>query len=332
MKNTGNLLAALAVAFVLAFLIIATYFISKPTPLEVQGEVDATQVKVGSKIAGRIDSIAVHKGDEVKKGDLLFVINSPELEAKLEQAKAGLEAARSQQLKANNGAEKEDIQAAYDNYVKAKAATELAKKTFERIANLYQDGVVPAQKKDEAETNYKAAIETENMAKALWEKAKKGTRYEDKRAALSMVNKALAMLKEVESFMNETKIYAPISGEISNIIAERGELVGAGYPVVTIVNLDDCWVTFNMREDLLSKIQKGSVFKARFPALNNKEIKLKVTYIAPLGNFATWNATKTSGDFDMKTFEVHARPIEKVDGLRPGMSALVNWKEVGTEK
>lgn len=159
-------------------------------------------------------------------------------------------------------------------------------------------------------------------------KAKKGTRSEDKDAAKSLVDRAEGTISEVESYLNETSIYAPIDGEVADIIAESGELVNAGYPVVTIVNLEDCWVTFNLREDLLAAIRMGSTFNAKFPALNNKIVELKVTYIHPLGNFATWNATKTSGDFDMKTFEVHARPVEKIEGLRPGMSALVNWKEV----
>jgi HlyD family secretion protein len=143
-----------------------------------------------------------------------------------------------------------------------------------------------------------------------------------------MVAKAEGVISEVQSYLHESSIYAPMDGEIANIIAESGELISAGYPVVTIVRLDDCWVTFNLREDLLSDIHKGSIFKAKFPALGNQEIDLKVTYITALGSFATWNATKTTGDFDMKTFEIHAVPVGKVDGLRPGMSALVDWKKV----
>jgi HlyD family secretion protein len=144
----------------------------------------------------------------------------------------------------------------------------------------------------------------------------------------ALVMQADGVLTEVNSYLSETKIVAPIKGEIANIIASRGELVPAGYPVITIVDLDDVWVTFNLREDLLSSIHKGSTFKARFPALGMKEVLLKVSYINSLGEFATWNATKTSGDFDMKTFEIHAVPAEKIEGLRPGMSALVNWDEV----
>ncbi len=328
MNKNGNLFAAIGIAGVIIFLIYATWIISNKAPLEVQGEVEATQIKVASKLVGRIDSLPIHKGDAVKKGQLLFTFKSPEIEAKLEQAHAALRGARAQNRKAINGAQAEDIEAAYNTYLKAQAANELAKVTFDRVNNLYKEGVLPAQKRDEAETNYKAALETANAAKAIWNKAKKGTRIEDKDAARSLVSRAEGAINEVESYLNETSIYSPINGEVADIIAESGELVSAGYPVVTLVNLKDFWVTFNLREDLLASIQMGSVFMAKFPALGNKEIMLKVTYIHPLGNFATWNATKTTGDFDMKTFEVHAVPVEKIQGLRPGMSALVNWDKL----
>lgn len=328
MKKNGNILAAVGIAALIIFLIYSTWVISRPEPLEVQGEVEATQVKVASKLVGRIDSLPIHKGDIVKKGQLLFTISSPELEARLDQANAALSGARAQNSKAIAGADAEDIQAAYDTYMKAQAAFELAEKTYQRVANLYKEGVLAAQKHDEAETNMRAARETASAAKAIWEKAKKGTRIEDKAAANSMVARAEGAIREVKSFIDEMNIYSPVDGEISNIIAESGELIAAGYPVVTIVKPNDIWITFNLREDLLASIKKGSELTARFPALGNKELKLKVTYIHVLGSFATWNATKTSGDFDMKTFEVHAVPMEKVEGLRPGMSALVDWKKV----
>lgn len=330
-NKQANILAAIGIGALVIFLIYSTWIISRPQPIEVQGEVESTQIKVASKLIGRIDSMAVHKGDRVKKGQLLFIIKSPEVEAKLLQAQAALEGAEAQNNKAVKGAQIEDIQAAYNTYMKAEAAHQLAFKTFERINNLFKDGVVAAQKRDEAETNYKAALETANAAKAQWIKAKKGTRSEDKDAARSMVNRAKGAINEVESYVNESRIYAPADGEVADIIAEVGELVSAGYPVITLAKLDDSWVTFNLREDLLAKIKMGSEFTANFPALGNKEIKLKVSYIHSLGSFATWNATKTAGDFDMKTFEVHAMPIEKIEDLRPGMSALVNWEKIVTE-
>jgi HlyD family secretion protein len=327
-KNRGIFAALAGILALAAFLVYSVIVISRPKPLEVQGEVDGTQVRIASKIAARIDQLPVHKGDRVRKGDLLFTLISPEIDAKLAQANAALYGAEAQNSKAITGADPEDITAAYNSYQKALAAADLARKTFDRINNLYKDGVVPAQKKDEAETQLKAAQETANAAEQLWLKAKKGTRREDREAALAMVERAKGAKSEVESFAKETSQYAPIEGEIADIIAEQGELVNAGYPVVTLLNLDDLWVTFNLREDLLASVRMGTEFTAKFPALGNKEVRLKVTYIHPLGNFATWNATKTSGDFDMKTFEIHARPVSKIEGLRPGMSALVDWKNV----
>jgi HlyD family secretion protein len=290
--------------------------------------VDATQVRVASKIVGRLDTLAVHKGDAIVKGQLLFVLESPEVNARLAQANASLDGALAQNSKAENGAEKEDVAAAYNMYMKARVALDFARKTHTRIQTLYSEGVVPGQKRDESEAQLMAAEETASAALETWNKAKKGPRSEDKAAAKAMVDRAEGACSEVKSYLSETRITAPVDGEIADIIAEKGELVAAGYPVVTIVDLADCWVTFNLREDLLASVKKGTVINARFPALGGREIPLRVTYIHPLGNFATWNATKTSGDFDMKTFEVHARPIEKVEGLRPGMSALADWKKM----
>ena len=328
MKKTKHYVIAGAIIAVIIFIGYAIWVVARPIPLEVQGEVEATQVKVASKLIGRIDSLLVHKGDDVQTGTLLFTLSSPELDAKFLQASAVREAAGAQKEKADNGAQKEDIQAAFNSWQTALAAADFAKKTFQRVDNLFKSGVVAEQQKDEAETRMKAAVETEKAARSLYDKAKKGARYEDKKSAGALVMQADGVLTQVNTYLSETRIFAPVKGEIANIIAERGELVPAGYPVITIVDLADVWVTFNLREDLLAAVQKGSTFKARFPALGMKEVLLKVNYINALGEFATWNATKTSGDFDMKTFEVHAVPVEKIEGLRPGMSALVNWDDV----
>lgn len=328
MNKSRNYIIASAIVILILFITYTICILSKSAPLEIQGEVDATQIKIASKLVGRIDSLAVHKGQDISKGDLLFIINSPELEAKKLQALAAKSAADSQKEKAENGAQSEDIDAAYNTWQKAKAAADFAEKSFLRINNLYNEGVVPEQKKDETEMQMKAAVENANAAKSVYEKALKGARYEDKDAAGALVKQAEGVLTEVNSYLNETQIHAPINGEISNILSERGELVPAGYPIVTIVDLDDVWIVFNLTENLLSDIKKGDVIPARFPALKMKEINLKVTYINALGDYATKTATKTSGDFDMKTFEIHAVPVEKTEDLRPGMSALVNWSNI----
>jgi HlyD family secretion protein len=328
MKKLKNYLIGIVILGLIIFIGYAIWVVARPIPLEVQGEVEATQVKVASKLIGRIDSLLVRKGDDVQFGKLLFTISSPELDAKYLQASAVRKAVGAQKEKADNGAQKEDVQAAFNSWQTALAAAEFAKKTNQRIENLFKSGVVAEQQKDEAETRMTVAVETEKAVRSLYEKAKKGARYEDIKSAGALVMQADGVVTEVGSYLRETRIFAPIRGEIANIIAERGELIPAGYPVITIVDLDDVWVTFNLREDLLAAIKKGSTFKARFPALGMKEVQLKVNYINSLGEFATWNATKTSGDFDMKTFEVRAVPVAKLEGLRPGMSALVNWDEV----
>ena len=327
-QKNRNIIIAIALIALVGFLSYSLKLISKPQTKEIQGFVEATHVKVGSKLIGRIDSLAVYRGQDVKAGDFLFRINSPEVEAKLQQATAARLAAEAQSNKAQNGARNEDIQAAYNTMLKAQAAADYAKKSFERINNLYNEGVIAEQKKDEVEVKKKAAVETAKAAKAIYIKACKGAREEDKDAADALVKRAEGAVSEVNSYINEQMIYAPIDGEIANIISERGELVPSGYPVISIVDLSDVWVRFNLREDLLADIKKGSRFMAKFPALKMQEVELEVTYISAMGSFANWSATKTSGDFDMKTFEVHARPVKAVAGLRPGMSALINWDNI----
>ncbi len=332
MNKTRNLLAISAIIVLIFFLIYTAVIVYQPQKVVLQGQVEATQVRVASKLVGRLDSLYVKKGQKISAGQKLFNINSPELEAKLRQANAGKRAAIAQSNKAQKGAQSEDIQAAYNVYKKALVASQLMEKTFKRVDNLYKEGVLPEQKRDEAETKMIASKETANAAKAVWEKAKKGARNEDKATARAIVSKAEGVISEVEAYLRERTITAPISGEIANIISEVGELVPAGFPVISIVDLEDMWITFNVREDLLSRLTMGKVIKATVPALDNQVISLQISYINPLGNYATWNATKTSGDFDMQTFEIHATPTEKIKNLRPGMSVLVNWDEIEKEE
>ncbi|PIF05333.1 MAG: hemolysin secretion protein D [Draconibacterium sp.] len=328
MKKINVIIVTVLAILITVFIVMAVTTLNKKLPMEIQGQVEAPQIKMGSKLPGRIDSLSVKKGQEVKKGDFLYKIVSPEVEAKLTQVEAMKMAAKAQQAKASNGARKEDIQAAYNTWQKAKAAAEFATKSFERINNLFKDGVVSEQRKDEVEMKMKAAQQTEKAAKSIYNKAKTGARNEDKAAATALVEKAEGALKEVNSYLNEIRVIATQDGEVSNIIAEEGELVPTGFPVVTLVDLKNCWITFNVREDFLTKIKKGKVITAKIPAIGNTEVDIKITYINVLPNFATWTATKTSGDFDMKTFEVHAEPVKTIKDLRPGMSVIVNWDNI----
>lgn len=317
----------LVVAAILGFITYTFIVVLKKEPVVLQGEVEAKEYKIASKVPGRVLDIAVKKGQNVNKGDFIFSIDSPEINAKMAGATAARSAASAQSRKAQNGAQPEDITAAYSTYVKAEAAAQFAEKTFERIQNLYNEGVVPAQKRDEVETKMKAARETANAAKAIWQKAEKGAREEDKDAAAALVKRADAAIEQVQAYLDETSINSISDGEVSGVNVEAGELVSTGFPVVTLLNLDDIWVTFYLREDYLSQFKMGTTFKAKIPGLDNKEFDFKISYISPTGDFARWNATKTSGDFDLKSFEIEARPVTKIDGLRPGMTAIVTLSE-----
>lgn len=320
-KKTWATIAVLVA--ISAFIIYTFIIIMKEEPTILQGEVEAKQVKIASKIPGRIQEIGVVKGQKVKKGDFIFSIDSPEIDAKLAEANAARSAASAQNRKAINGAQEEDITAAYSTYIKAEAAALFGEKTFARIENLYKEGVVAEQQRDEAETKMKAARETANAAKAVWQKAEKGARQEDKDAANALVQRADAAIQEVQAYLDETTINALTDGEVSGINIEQGELVPTGFPVVTLLDTEDIWVTLYVREDLLSHFKMGDTFVAAIPGLENRQFSFKVNYISPTGDFARWNATKTSGEFDLKSFEIEARPLEKIEGLRPGMTAVI---------
>ncbi|PQL90084.1 HlyD family secretion protein [Apibacter sp. wkB309] len=318
----------ISIIIIVAIIGLSIWFMNKPTQVTIQGQVDATQINVSPKIAGRLEQVLIKEGDMVKEGDLLAVLNTPELDAKLVQAESAKAAAEAQDKKAKKGTRTEQIQGAYNQWQQAKASAELADKTYERMQNLYNDKVISAQKRDEAYTQSKASRELEKAAYANYKMAINGSRSEDKEAASAQVNQAQGAIDEVLAYKKEAKVLSPSNAEVLKIIPNKGEVVSAGYPIVNLVDLNDVWVVFNIKENLMSSFKKGSTFEAQIPALNNKKIKLQVRYIAAQGDFATWSATKTQGDFDMKTFEIKAYPMEKVEGLRPGMSALVDEKSL----
>lgn len=301
------------VAVILAIIGCVYAFMQANTML-LQGEVDVKTVDLASKITGRIEKINYKKGDRVKKGDVLIALDTPDINAKAAQVDATVQLALAQQEKVNNGARNEQISM-------AKASRDLAKKTFDRLNRLHDEGVIPTQKLDEARAKYQAAQDNYNMLVT-------GSRIEDKLSAAANVKRAMGANDEVQSYLKENTIVAPIDGVITEINVAEGELVGAGYPIVTIVDDNDCWVVFNLREDLLAKIKDGTEFNVKIPAIGKEPVKVRVNYISVMGDFANWRATKAKGDFDMKTFEVRAVPVEKVDGLRAGMSAVFDWKKL----
>jgi len=320
-KSNRSLITALITLIAVILIVsIVGIFVLKPEPLMWQGEVEATEVRVSGKVPGRIVDFYAEEGQSVRMGDTLVRISSPEVEAKLMQASAAEKAADAQNRKALRVARSQQIAAAYEQWKRAEAGADIAKKTYERVQNLYEKEVLPAQKRDEAEANYKASSALAKAAKSQYDLALAGAQEEDKDAAQALVLQAQGAVSEVESYINETVLLAPISGEISSVFPKKGELVGTGAPIMNVMDLTDIWVVFNVREDLLSGIRQGEVFNAIVPALGDKEIQLKVTNIKALGSYATWKATKVSGDFDLKSFEIKARPTNPVEGLRPGMS------------
>ena len=324
-ENKTLIMSFVVLISVIAVIGIIGYFILTPDDIIIQGEIEATEVRVSGKLPGRVLEIRYKEGMSVKKGDTLILIDSPEINAKVMQAEAAESAAAAVSLKAQNGTRKETIEAAAEQYEMAKAAADFAKKSYDRTKNLYDKGVIAAQKYDEVKAKYDAAKAQEKAAKSQYDMALNGAQKEDKMAALAQVQRAKGAVNEATSYLNETKLVAPISGEIAEIFPKVGELVGSGSPLMNIVDLSDIWVTFNLKENLLSKIKVGDKLRAKVPALNDKEITLKVTYIKVLGSYATWKATKLTDEYDTKTFEVRAVPLDQNADFRPGMSVIINY-------
>ena len=328
MKKRNVIWLIIAVVVIIAVVALVGWYLKRSEPTIIQGTVECTTYKASSKIAGRIEEMKVEQGDHVTKGQLLYVLSTPELDAKLRQAEAVKSAATALDQKALAGARVQQIEAALNMWQKAQAGKELAQKTYDRVKALYDKGVVPEQKFVEADANYRAMVATEMAAKAQYDLAVAGASKEDKDAAAAQVQQAEGVVSEVESYISDAMVYAPVDGEVSTIIAEQGELVGTGYPVVAILDTTDTWVTFNIKETLLPKITVGMKMTAYVPALD-RNVELEVSYISVQADFATWSATRTQGSFDIRTFAVKARPVTDVENIRPGMSVLVNWDELG---
>ena len=322
-QNSNMLLAFLTLLGVIVLVAVVGFFMLRKGPEIIQGQAEVTEYRVSSKVPGRILEFRVKEGQTVQAGDTLAILEAPDVMAKMEQARAAEAAAQAQNEKAIKGARQEQIQAAYEMWQKAIAGVDIAEKSYQRVTNLFDQGVMPAQKLDEVTAQRNAAIATEKAAKAQYTMAKNGAEREDKMAAAALVDRAKGAVAEVESYIKETYLIAQTAGEVSEIFPKVGELVGTGAPIMNIAVMDDMWVTFNVREDLLKNLTMGSEFDAIVPALDNKTIRLKVYYMKDLGTYAAWKATKTTGQFDLKTFEVKATPVEKVDNLRPGMSVIL---------
>ncbi len=321
-QNSNMLLAFLTLLGVIAVVSVVGFFALRKGPEIVQGQAEVTEYRVSSKVPGRILEFRVKEGQAVHAGDTLALLEAPDVQAKLEQARAAQAAAQAQNAKALKGARQEQIQAAYELWQKAKAGLEIAEKSYKRVKNLHDEGVMSAQKLDEVTAQRDAARATEKAAKAQYDMAVNGAEREDKAAAAALVERAKGAVAEVESYIRETYLIAQTDGEVAEIFPQPGELVGTGAPIMNIAIVEDLWVTFNVREDLLQGLTVGTEFEAYAPALD-RNIRLKVYHMKDLGTYAAWKATKTTGQYDLKTFEVKAAPQEPVEGLRAGMSVIL---------
>ena len=297
-------------------------------PMVLQGQVEATEIRISGKLPGRVDSFLVQEGDWVKAGDTLVVINSPTIEAKYRQVNALEQVAQEQNKKIDAGTRRQIIATALQLWNKTQSDLTLAQTTYQRILTLYKDSVVTSQRKDEVEAMYKAAQAAERAAYQQYQMAVDGAQSEDRAAARSLVDAARSTVDEVSALLIDSRLTAPEDGQISTIYPKRGELVGAGTPIMSLVVLDDCHVVLNVREDYMPYFRMNENFMGDIPALDVKNKAFKINYISPLGSFATWRSTKQTGTYDMKTFEIHALPVEPMEGLRPGMSVLVNLDEL----
>lgn len=321
--NKPVLLSAAAVAC-LVVLGVGFWMGTHPSEEPLYGVMQAKTVDVAAKVTGRVETLPVHEGDTVSAGQLLMTLDIPEVEAKLKEVEALKSAASARQSLVDEGARPQEIRAAKAQMQRAQAGQELAQKTFNRVHALYREGLISKQKHDEALAQKKSADELLAAAKEQYDIALTGARTQEKQAATALTAQATGGVEQVESLVKEKNVTSPIASEISRIYVEIGEVAVAGLPLATLVDLSDQWAVFNIREDDMPKITKGAVLSAEIPALNAKNVQFKVYFINPRGDYATWRATRQSSGYDLRTFEVRARPVQPVSDLRPGMSVIVN--------
>ncbi len=321
-QHTNVLLAILCFAVVVGAVALIGFFTLGNEPEVIQGQMDVTEYRVSSKVPGRILEIRVQEGDYVHVGDTLAILDAPEVNAKKEQANAVEEAASAMSEMAKKGARQEQIQGAYQLWQQAKAALEIHEKSYQRVQKLFDEGVLSEQKRDEAYAQYTAAQAQAKAAESQYNMAVNGARREEKMAAAAKVQQARGVVAEVSSYIGETVQIAQMEGEVTDVYPHVGELVGTGSPIMSVAIMKDMWASFNIREDQLKGMKIGDEVETYLPAFD-RTLKMKVYYIKDQGSYAVWKATKANGRYDLKTFEVKARPVEKLEGLRPGMSVIV---------
>ena len=322
-KNKKSLLLGAGALIVVAAIGAGLWMGAHPTPEPFYGMIQAKTVDISAKVTGRVKALPVVEGQDVKIGETLIELSIPEVEAKLKEVEALRTAADAMSNMVDEGARPQEVRAAEAQMLRAKAGETLARQTYNRVAALYKDGLISRQKYDEALANFRSSKELLQMATQQFEIAKTGARSQEKTAAQAKAQQAMGGVEQVQSLVNEKNVISPIAGEVSRLFVEEGEIAAAGIPMATIVDLTNQWATFNIREDHMKTVVKGAILKAKIPALGDKTYNFKVYFINPRADYATWRATRQSTGFDLRTFEVRARPVEPIMNLRPGMSVIV---------
>lgn len=323
LQNRKPLLIGAAVCAVAA-VAVGVWLAKHPAKEPLYGMMQAKTVDVAAKVTGRVEALKVREGDNVTADQLLLVLDIPEVEAKLKEVRALQEAAAAKSSLVDEGARPQEIRAAKAQMQRAQAGAQLATKTYNRVRSLYKDGLVSKQKFDEALAQKQSADQMLAMAREQYDIAVTGARAQEKTAASALSQQAAGGVEQVQTIVDEKNVTAPLAAEVSRIFVEEGEIAAAGVALVSLVDLTDQWVVFNVREDAMPEIKKGTQLKAEIPALSRKDVAFEVYFINARGEYATWRATRQSTGFDLKTFEVRARPVSAVPDLRPGMSVIVH--------
>lgn len=321
-ENRAILVAmGVVVVAVIALAIIGFVFLGHPDEI-VEGQAEATSIRISGKLPGRVMKLYVQEGQQVKAGDTLVHIHSSLADAKLLQAQGMETVARTQESKIDQGTRKQIVQAAADLVSQAEASVSITQKTYNRLENLYKEGVVSEQKRDEAKAAYDAAVAGLSAARSQLSLARDGAQRQDKESAAAMVSVARGGVDEVESMLEDQYLIAPCDGQIDQIYPHESELVMLGAPIMSLLKIQDKYVTFNVREDLLKDMPLGGEIEIMIPALDKMKTKARIYYSRDLGSYATWQATKSVGQWDSKTFEVKARTVDFIPELRPGMTVI----------
>lgn len=322
-KAERSLLVTMGIVIVVVAVIaiIGFVFMNKPADI-IEGQAEGTTVRISGKLPGRVVEFFVEEGDTVHAGDTLVHIHSSLVDAQLTQAEAMQEVAEAQNRKVDAGTRSQIVKAAYDLLQQANAAVTITEKTYRRMENLYKEGVMSEQKRDEAKAAYDAAVAAKGAAESQYSLAKAGAQKEDKESTAAMVSAAGGGVAQVEALLEDSYLTAPFDGTIDQVYPQEGELVALGAPIMSLLRKDKRWITFNVREELLNDLTMGKKINVKVPALGMKEIEVEIYYIRDMGSYATWHSTKATGSWDSRTFEIKARPTSEVEGLRPGMSII----------